>query len=47
MALRQLVHSKFRVLFTIDEQGRHVHVLHIRHGARRGLFEVDDSSALE
>lgn len=33
--IRQLIHGSYRILFTID--GSEVHVLHVRHGARRHL----------
>lgn len=38
--VRQLVFGKYRILFTIHE--RVVHVLHIRHGARRPLTSDDN-----
>lgn len=35
--VRQLIVGAYRLLFTIDEPTRQVHVLHVRHGARRTL----------
>jgi len=39
--IRQLLYGKkhgtYRILFCIDEDGRNVDVLHIRHAARRNL----------
>ncbi|MCP4545517.1 MAG: type II toxin-antitoxin system RelE/ParE family toxin, partial [bacterium] len=33
--IRHLIYGSYRVLYTIDENS--VHVLHVRHGARRYL----------
>ena len=37
--IRHLVVGAYRLLFTVDEGARRVHVLHVRHGARRRLHE--------
>jgi len=44
-ALRQLVHGNYRILFVVS--GARVHVLHIRHAARRPaeLARLDPGSA--
>lgn len=38
--IRQLVYGSYRLLFTILETKREVHVVHIRHGKRRRLGET-------
>jgi plasmid stabilization system protein ParE len=37
--IRQLIHGNYRILFTIRK--RTVHILHVRHGARRHLESED------
>jgi len=37
--VRQLLVGVYRLLFIIDDIRRRVHVLHVRHGARRHLAE--------
>jgi plasmid stabilization system protein ParE len=39
--IRHLVVGAYRLFFTIDHQARRVHVLHVRHGARRHLGEEE------
>ena len=41
--VRQLLFGNYRILFTID--GRAVRILHVRHGARRRIGEVEDTDA--
>lgn len=38
--IRQLLHGVYRILFTVA--GKKVHVLHVRHGARRSLTPDDE-----
>jgi plasmid stabilization system protein ParE len=38
--IRQLLHGVYRILFTVTDQK--VHVLHVRHGARRALTPDDE-----
>ncbi len=37
--IRQLLYGEFRILFTVEDEV--VHVLHVRHGARRALTPND------
>lgn len=39
--IRHLVFGSYRLLFTIFEAKREVHVVHIRHGKRRHLGEAE------
>jgi len=39
--VRQLLVGACRLLFTVDASARRVHVLHVRHGARRPLGEAE------
>lgn len=41
LGLRQLIVSPYRVIFRIDEPALEVHVLWVRHAARRSMGEPD------
>lgn len=38
--VRHLIVGVYRLLFTIDHGARKVHILHVRHGARRHLQKI-------
>ena len=38
--IRHLIVGVYRLLFTIDHSARKVHILHVRHGARRHLRKM-------
>jgi len=40
--IRQLVYKSHRIIFTIDEPTKTVHVVYVRHGKRRGVGEPTD-----
>lgn len=45
--VRQLIYGRYRTIFRIDEKHKVVHVLTIRHSARRSLSEKEIQSILE
>ena len=36
LAIRQMIFGNYRILFTVDDHHRSLHIHHVRHGARRG-----------